>query len=67
MEWIVAAALILVGIVAAVGIYLGERDPVTRAYKPGIGGPLGRTAWRSPHEEGRETTREDGGPPADKP
>jgi len=50
-EWIVAAVLLFVGLVAAVGIYLGERDPVTRAYKPGNLVLLGRISFRSPFGE----------------
>jgi len=38
MEWIVAAALALAGLVVAVGFWLGQRDPVTRHYKPGMDG-----------------------------
>jgi hypothetical protein len=38
MEWIVAAVLVLAGLVCAVGVWLGERDPATRRYKPGVSG-----------------------------
>ena len=38
MEWIVAAALALAGLLTAVGLWLGQRDPVTRHYKPDMGG-----------------------------
>jgi hypothetical protein len=41
MEWIVAAVVLVIGIVAAVGLGLGMRDPSTRPYKPGINGLLG--------------------------
>jgi len=68
MEWVVAAVFILVGLVAAVGLYLGERDPSTRAYKPSIRGlfMLGRTSLRPKHSEGPDKDAKDGGPRATK-
>jgi hypothetical protein len=64
-EWIVAAVLVFVGLVAAVGFYLGNRDAVTRAYKPGIGSPLlGRISFRSPFGKKRDDDANDGGPRA---
>ena len=66
MEWIVAAILVLVGVIAAVGIFLGDRDPLTRAYKPSISGLflLGRVLLRPPHREGRDKDPDKGGPGA---
>jgi hypothetical protein len=46
MEWIVAAVLLVAGIVAAIGFYLGERDPIVRRYKPSFSGLLGRMSMR---------------------
>jgi hypothetical protein len=51
-EWIVAAVLLFVGLVAALGIYLGERDPATRPYKPSSLFSW-RIAFRSPFSETR--------------
>lgn len=47
-EWIVAAAFVFVGLVAAVGLLWGLQDPITRHYKPGVGGffRIGRTLPR---------------------
>ena len=47
MEWIVAAALALAGLLTAVGLWLGQRDPVTRHYKPDMGGlfRIGRSGY----------------------
>jgi hypothetical protein len=55
-EWIVAAVLGIAGLLAAVGFYLGERDPVTRAYKPSGSFLLGRIKYRSefPQRPGRK-------------
>jgi hypothetical protein len=39
---LVAAVLAVVGLVAAIGIYWGVSDPVTRKYKPWGGWFLGR-------------------------
>jgi hypothetical protein len=65
MEWIVLAALLVSGVVAAVGLGLGLRDPSTRPYKPTSAGlfQLGRTALRSEHDETRVKGKEadDGG------
>ena len=50
MEWIVAAALALAGLLTAVGLWLGQRDPVTRHYKPDMGGlfRIGRSGLPPP-------------------
>ena len=61
-EWIVVAVIGFVGVVAAVGFYLGQRDPVTRAYKPLMGAPLGRIFWRSPFGGGPSQDASDGSP-----
>ena len=66
MEWVVAAVLIFAGAVAAVGLYLGNRDPSTRSYKPSISGLflLGRNSLRPKH--GPDKDANDGGPRASK-
>jgi hypothetical protein len=51
-EWMVAAVLLFVGLIAAVGIYLGEQDPETRAYKPSSLYSW-RIAFRSPFSKTR--------------
>ena len=53
-EWIVAAVFVFVGVVAAVGLLWGLQDPVTRRYKPGVGGffRIGRTLPRPEFNEG---------------
>jgi hypothetical protein len=65
-EWIVAAVFVLVGLVAAVGFWWGDRDPIVRRYKPGSGGffRIGRTLPRPEFDEvlGRnEKDANDGG------
>jgi len=62
MEWVVLAALLLAGLVAAVGLWLGLRDPVVRHYKPGGAGLffIGRTALRPEHGEGLDQAADDG-------
>ena len=64
MEWIVAAVFVLVGLVAAVGLLWGLQDPVTRRYKPGVGGlfRIGRGLPRPEFEQGRDKTANDGSP-----
>jgi hypothetical protein len=55
MEWIVAIVVLFVGLIAAGGIYLGKRDPSTRAFLPsGIGlFFLGRTRLRPLDDKGK--------------
>jgi hypothetical protein len=66
MEWIVAAVLLLAGMVAAVGFYWGNRDPLTRQYKPGIGSffVVGRNSIRPRHIEEPDKDANDSGPRA---
>ena len=61
-EWIVAAVFVFAGVIAAVGLLWGPRDPVTRHYKPGVGGffRIGPTLPRPEFQE--EIDRNDGGP-----
>jgi hypothetical protein len=64
MEWIVLAAIVIAGLVAAIGLYLGMQDPSTRPYKPTSAGlfQLGRTALRPVHDERPDKDTNDGGP-----
>jgi hypothetical protein len=66
MEWVIAAVLLGVGVIVAVGFYWGNRDPLTRQYKPGIGGMfyLGRNSNRSRRGEGSDKNGNDSGPRA---
>jgi hypothetical protein len=63
MEWIVAAALALAALIAAVGFWLGQRDPVTRNYKPGVGGlfRIGRSMRPPNHDKMRDNDSSGGG------
>ena len=63
MEWIVAAALALAGLVVAVGFWLGQRDPVTRHYKPGMDGffRIGRSLLPPEHSKMRDNNSNGGG------
>jgi hypothetical protein len=63
MEWIVAAGFGIAGLVAAVGFWLGQRDPVTRHYKPGMGGffRIGRSMLPPNHSKKRDNDSNDGG------
>ena len=64
MEWIVAAVFVLVGLVAAVGFWLGDRDPIVRRYKPGVGGlfRIGRGLRRPEFDEAGDKTADRGAP-----
>ena len=48
LEWIVVAALLVVGLICAYGYYLGESDPIVRHYKPSPSGlfQMGRISMR---------------------
>jgi hypothetical protein len=63
MEWIVAAALALAGLLTAVGLWLGQRDPVTRHYKPDMGGlfRIGRSGVPPEHSKMRDDDSNGGG------
>ena len=62
MEWIVVAVLVLFGVGAAVALYLGRRDPLTKDLNLGGAGlfTLGRTSLRPR----RDDDAEDRTPPA---
>ena len=66
-EWMVAAVLVFAGLIAAVGLLWGLRDPITRRYKPGVGGLffIGRRILRPEFDEERDKDKKDtngGGP-----
>ena len=63
MEWIVAAALALAGLLTVVGLWLGQRDPVTRHYKPDMGGlfRIGRSGLHAEHSKMRDDDSNGGG------
>ena len=65
-EWIVAAVFVFAGVVGAVGLLWGLQDPITRHYKPGVGGffRIGRTLPRPEFDRTRDENKksaDDGG------
>ena len=69
IEWIVAGGFLLVGVIAAIGMFLGRRDPATRPYMPTMGAPLGRTTIRPMNNQASDKKANDkkanGGSPGD--
>ena len=63
-EWVVAAVIVVVGLIAGIGIYWGNRDPSTAPYKPSIAGlfQLGRVrVGREEHDEPEEREKNKNG------
>jgi hypothetical protein len=66
-EWLVAVGLLLAGLTAAIGIFLGRRDPQTRPFLPGVAGlfTIGRLRLRPDprHEHNKaDQDKKDGQP-----
>jgi hypothetical protein len=63
-EWVVSAGIVVVGLVAGIGLYWGNRDPSVAPYKPSIAAlfQLGRVRVGREDFEKHET-KKDGSEP----
>ena len=48
---LIAAVLVVIGLVAAAGIYWGKSDPVTKDYTPSTLGLFPGRMWRAPWDK----------------